>query len=125
MALSVVQSVSASANGAASVAVTLSSTGAGNLLLIAYAVSNSSVGVTTSVVAGSAQTFTQFETTLNSGNTGQADAWYVKNCAAGTTQIQVARNTGTGQMSVIVTEIAGADMTAPFDTSASSLTTGT
>jgi len=125
MAISVVQSVSSSANSATSISQTITSTWAGNLLLIAYSVSNSSVGTTISVTGGTTQTFTQFITTLNSGNTGQTDAWYVKNCASGTTQIKVARNSGSGQMSIVVTEVSGIDTTAPLDKQISSTASGT
>lgn len=124
MALVVVQSVSSPGNAVPGITQTISSTGSGNLLLIAYAVSNSSVGLTISVASGTAQTFIQFETTLNSGGTGQLNGWYVKNCASGTTGITITRATGSGQMVISVTEVSGANTTTPLDQTANSLLSG-
>lgn len=121
MAMNVVQSVAASANQQGSVSVTLASTGAGNLLLVYVECSNPTVTLTPSTT-GSTQTFNSIANPKPGG--GQAQAWYVKNCASGTTGITVTRNTGVGQFSLIVMEVSGVDTASPLDQSASSTTQG-
>lgn len=113
MALSVVQSVSAIGNQLGSVTLTITSTTAGNLLLISACETNPTIALTPSVVAGTGQTFTSIIDAQ--GSNGQLQTWYVKNCAAGTTQIKVTRASGIGQWVVNVVEISGADTTSPLD----------
>ncbi|HWZ65625.1 MAG TPA: hypothetical protein VNX65_02385 [Patescibacteria group bacterium] len=125
MAFSIVQSVSATATSAGSITKTISSTGSGNLLLIAAVCSNSTQVISVSVAAGTAQTFVNMANDINNGGTGQLDAWYVKNCASGTTSITASRASGAGQWTLVITEVSGANATSPLDQTAFSTSTGT
>jgi hypothetical protein len=111
--VSIVQTVAASANGVGSITVTISPTTAGNLLLVAVEVSNTTIGIS---ISATSQTFTLIANPSFT-NAGQIGAWYVANCAAGTTGITIQRVSGTGQFSVIVRELANEDPSAPLDQS--------
>lgn len=122
--MAIVQSVSSTVNSAASITQTISATGAGNLLLITATETNSGVSLTPSVAAGTAQSFTSIAS-ANSGGTGFLQAWYVPNCAAGTTQIKVTRSSGSGQWTITVMEVSAITTSTPLDKSASSTSSGT
>lgn len=127
MAISLVQSVATSANGASSVTVTISSTGSGNLLLVQTNSSNSAVTLALTYT-GTSQTPTSIANP-KPGN-GQAQAWYIPSSASGTTAIIITRSSGSGQLSAIVREISGIATSTPLDQSTSAIngtpaTTGT
>ena len=129
-----VQSVAGNHTGGntATVVANISSTQAGNLLVV-YAIGSQITAVTysASVTAGTAQTFVAWPNSPNAAQTGvNLNCWYVLSCAAGSTQVTITRSSGTGQSAVIVEEWSGGTWSVGLGNTASgtlttTLTTGT
>jgi hypothetical protein len=123
MALGVTQIASNTGSAVTSVAVTVSSTAAGSLIVVGVGWQNGSTSIT-SVTDNQSNTYVSADAAVVNGNAG-AQIWYCENATGGVTSVTVTWSASAGRGQPTVYEISGAATANAKDQTSSGTGSGT